>query len=449
MSTTIGVQRIGKYELWERLGQGSISEVWKAYDTQQHHIVAIKLLLTQIHQAHDYESRFMRVAELVSSLHHPNIAQVRDAYMLPARPIGQARSTLAYIVSEHIEGQTLGDYIRTLTRTGALPPSADIVRFFTGIGLALDYAHQHNIIHGNLKPTNILLSHQHAAIHGEAEPILTDFGLAQLLGYTNNTLARRSIDTMLYMSPEQAKGEAGDQSGDIYALGILLYLMYTGVFPFQGNRPIALLTQHVSATPLVPTRINPNIPSQLSDIIMQCLSKDPEQRFTSATALTVALARALNIPLPQRLSMTAQITEEIQAAIATTAERPTTPVLSLPQHTSVPASTPDISNSIKMEIPPSNGRENSMTDAGATSEATATIIQQETSTATEKKTRKKFVILLSIFLLIIFLASAVVAFFVFAHYTFPNLLPSRPAMHERLGLFMEPVQGAGKNNVLF
>src|SRR5713226_5082725 len=146
-------RRIGKYELRTRLGQGVVTEVWKAFDTQLQRYVAIKLLHDDLQNDPDFVKRFVREARIVASLHHSNIVQVHDfqAFRPP-----ESGTTIAYMVMDYIEGQTLADYIHSTSSRGNFPPAADIVHLFLSISSAIDYAHHHDMIHRDIKPANIL-----------------------------------------------------------------------------------------------------------------------------------------------------------------------------------------------------------------------------------------------------------------------------------------------------
>src|SRR5438270_3319157 len=290
-------QRLGKYELQERLGLGGMAEVWKALDTQLQRHVAIKLLHANLKEDPHFMVRFEREAQLIASLHHPNIVQIHDFQIASSEEEG----TIAYMVMDYIEGQTLADYIHSTSSRGNVPSPAEIVQLFTSIGLAVDYAHQHGMIHRDLKPANILLDKRNTRRNPMGEPILTDFGLARLLGLSAGTLTATQLGTPLYIAPEQVSGYGGNERSDIYSLGIILYEIVTGTLPFQGDNPTAVMSQHLNTPPPSPVLINPNVPPALVMVIMRCLAKDPAARFPSATSLTAAIAEALNVPIPENL----------------------------------------------------------------------------------------------------------------------------------------------------
>src|SRR5579864_3468741 len=299
------LERLGKYELLARLGQGGMGEVWKARDTQLQRYVAIKLLHADLQAQPDFVAHFMREARFVASLHHPNIVQIHD-FELTNSGASRAR---AYMVMDYIEGGTLADYMRDTVRKGFFPPATDIIDLFAAISLALDYAHRQAMIHRDIKPANILLDKTTGA-KAPGEPILTDFGIARLQGPGSSTLSYALVGTPLYISPEQAEGRPVDERSDLYSLGIVLYEMLTGVTPFHADNPIAIMMKHVHEQPRPPALINARISPALSAVVLRSIAKEPQDRFPSATAMTVALAGAFNVPLPASLISTGSIDEQ-------------------------------------------------------------------------------------------------------------------------------------------
>jgi serine/threonine protein kinase len=292
------LQRLGKYELRERLGHGGMAEVWKAFDTQLKRYVAIKILHPKLLEDPNFVTRFELEAQLIASLHHPNIVQIHDFHV--SRPPESDR-TFAYMVMAYIEGGTLANYIGQTSAQGKIPSPNEIVNLFTSISLAVDYAHGLGMVHRDIKPANILLDKHNTARNSMGEPILTDFGLAKLLGISANTFTANQLGTPLYTSPEQARGYAGNERSDLYSLGVILYEMVTGVQPFRGTTPIEVLSQHLNATPTSPVLLNPNIPPALTMVIVTALAKDPNARFSSASTMTAAIAESLKVPVPDVL----------------------------------------------------------------------------------------------------------------------------------------------------
>ncbi len=281
----------GKYELRERLGRGGMAEVWKAFDTQLQRFVAIKILHADLRSDPNFMTRFLREAQAIASLRHPNIVQVHDFHTA-----SEEGDTIAYMVMNYVEGPTLAEYIYNTSRMGRFPPATDLVNLFVAISRAIDYAHQRGMVHRDIKPSNILLDkHFSSSRYPRGMPILTDFGIVKLLGSSSNTLSKSLLGTPTYISPEQAQGDPGNERSDIYSLGVILYEICTGVRPFQGDTPIAIMMQHLTAMPTSPALINPNIPPALTEVILRCLAKEPAARYTRALEMTSAMADALNL----------------------------------------------------------------------------------------------------------------------------------------------------------
>src|SRR5437660_2364376 len=249
-------QQLGKYELHERLGRGGTAEVWKAFDRQLQRYVAIKLLHANLQQDPAFMTRFVREARTIASLRHPNIVHIYD---FQTSDPSESSNPFAYMVMEYIEGQTLAQYLRNTSRPGKMPPAAELVNLFASISSAIDYAHQHGMIHRDIKPANILLDKRRVVHNSMGEPILTDFGIAKLLGASTGTMSGSWLGTPLYIAPEQVQGYPGNERSDIYSLGVILYELCTGVLPFRGENPTSIMMQHIQSTPTSPALINPHI----------------------------------------------------------------------------------------------------------------------------------------------------------------------------------------------
>lgn len=300
---------IGQYGLQQRLARSSTGEVWRAYDSERRCAVIIKFYRAGATAAADALERYVEGVERVASLHHPNIVPIHDVHVQPTASAGDLAS-LVCLAMPYIQGESLANYLRRISAAGKIPPPAEVVDLFTSLGLALDTAHGRGVIHGNLKPSNILLGRSATGPEGIGKPLLTDFGT------TRFPPERRGQDIPFYLAPEQLQGAGASARSDVYALGVILYELYTGSPPFRGNRPIAVMMQHTSAAPTPPDLVNPTISPALSQVILRCLAKDPQVRYPNASALALALARALHVEIPVDLRRSAANLEEVTAPLA-------------------------------------------------------------------------------------------------------------------------------------
>src|SRR6266481_9470418 len=297
-------RRLGKYELQERLGHGGMAEVWKALDTQLQRYVAIKLLHANLQADPEFVKRFQQEAQAIASLRHPNIVQIHDFQVSQS---SESDSPTAYMVMSYIEGQTLANYIANTSARGRIPSPGEIVNLFTSISLAVDYAHQKGMIHRDIKPANILLDKRNTARNPMGEPILSDFGLAKVLNVASQTVTGAVMGTPLYISPEQVQNRPVSPQTDLYALGVVLYEIFTGVPPFRGESLTGIMMQHLIAIPAEPHTINPNLPPALSRVLLKSMAKNPQERYSSASAMTAAVAAAFNIAVPEDLKQASSL----------------------------------------------------------------------------------------------------------------------------------------------
>lgn len=306
MSTNL--RQIDKYILQERLGLGGMAEVWKARDTQLQRYVAIKLLHADLQSDPNFFTRFEREAQLIASLHYPNIIQIYD---FRASRVPETGDMQAYMVMDYVEGQTLAQYLLSTAHKGKFPSYPTLLQLFAPICLAVDYAHQKGMIHRDIKPSNILLDKRNTAQNPMGEPILSDFGIARLLGASSTMHSGWQLGTPSYISPEQVMGAPGNERSDTYALSVILYEACTGTLPFRGDNAGAVMMQHVNVTPVAPALVNPHIPPALAATILRGLAKNPAERFPSASALCIAFSNAVNVPLPDSIKSTLYQTAEM------------------------------------------------------------------------------------------------------------------------------------------
>ena len=283
-------RRLGKYELAERLGWDTSGKIWKAFDTQLHRYVAIKIIEVNPEISGEFFPRFNQEGKAVAALSHPNIVQVQEFF------IAQDQNE-AYIVMDYVEGQSLADYLNATAHMGKLSSLGEIVGLLIPIAAALDYAHQQGVLHGTLNPNAILLDERRGMSSSPGQPMLINFGMHQW-----QDLRLQSLNEVSYVAPEVAQGYVGTSRSDLYSLGIIIYELCTGALPFQGETSSDILMQHIHSAPLSPVLINPQIRPALTGVIMRSLSRDPAARFSSATALVTAVAKAMNISLPESMS---------------------------------------------------------------------------------------------------------------------------------------------------
>ena len=303
-------RRLGKYEIREPLGHGGMAEVWQAFDTQLRRNVAIKVMHPNLATDPEFVTRFTREAQTVAALRHPNIVRIYDFHAgdQSERDLSEpGDGAVAYMVMEYIQGQTLAQYLRGASRADGLSAPAAIIRLFTPICLALDYAHQQSVIHRDIKPANILLDERNTARNPMGEPILSDFGLAKMLAGGTATITGSLIGTPLYMSPEQIQDKPLTDRSDLYSLGAVLYEVCAGAPPFDGDSVAGIILRHINEPPPAPDQLNPQLPSAVADVLVKSLAKDPSQRYPSASAFLAALAEAFGTSVPEEISAMAAL----------------------------------------------------------------------------------------------------------------------------------------------
>lgn len=275
--------KLGRYELRCRVAQGGMSEVYLGYDYRVRRWVAVKVLYGS---DEPFVRRFEREALAIGALSHEHI--------LPLYDFGEQRPWY-YLVMPYVEGGTLRDYLLKRERL----PLDEAGSFLEQIASALQHAHDHGVVHRDVKPSNILL-------RPDGHAYLADFGLAKAKmesGSFSHTGAM--VGTPEYMAPEQSNGIT-DYRSDIYSLGIILYQMLTGNVPFSGDSPVAVSIKHIQTPPPSPMQLNSAIPQTVEEVILKALAKNPDDRFQQAQALANAYREALQKTLPD---------EEQQAAL--------------------------------------------------------------------------------------------------------------------------------------
>jgi serine/threonine-protein kinase len=273
---------LGGCQLTALLGQGGMAKVYRGHQERLSRDVAVKVLPPSYVSDVSFIERFQREARAMAQLRHPNIVTIFDA--------GRQRDHL-FIVMELVTGGNLRE------RLQAQMSFPEVDHVFNEVAAALAYAHEHGIVHRDVKPVNVLLDPVPEAF---PRAVLTDFGIAKVL-QTSAQLTRTGVGvgTPEYMSPEQCKGAAVDHRADIYALGVLLYEMFCGRPPFIADEYTAVAHSHIYEPVPTPTLFNPQVPAAVQMVIMRALQKRPEQRYQSAREMAAALHDALN-PSPLR-----------------------------------------------------------------------------------------------------------------------------------------------------
>ena len=267
----------GKYQLDEVIGTGAMATVFKAYQENLERWVAVKVLHYKEHRA---MVRFEREAKAIAQLRHRNILIVYESGEQEEWP---------YIVMEYVKGGTLGDRLM-----GRPMNWAQVVNLLIPVADALHYAHQNNIIHRDVKPSNILLPQPDW-------PLLADFGLVKLSQKQQETITRTgmSLGTPAYVAPEQARGVGVDHRTDMYALGVILFETVTGRLPFIYTNPNKMLLAHISEQVPLPSQFNPKCPPALETVILTALQKMPDKRYADMAEMIAALQNVLATTMPQ------------------------------------------------------------------------------------------------------------------------------------------------------
>jgi beta-lactam-binding protein with PASTA domain len=276
-----------RYEILEQVGGGGMALVYRARDIYLNRIVAIKILREQLTSDEEFVSRFRREAQAVASLSHTNIVSIYD--------VGHSGQTY-YLVMEMVEGRNLKELIK---ENGPFPIDKAIA-IAKQICDALEHAHEHQIIHRDIKPHNIIITK-------DGVVKVTDFGIARAVSTATVTHSGNIMGSVHYFSPEQARGEIADERSDIYSLGVVIYEMLTGELPFVGESPISVALKKIQNDPLSPRRINSQIGEALEKVILIAMDKDPKKRFKSADDLRANLLSAhvhnrLDKNVPEKVS---------------------------------------------------------------------------------------------------------------------------------------------------
>src|ERR1700761_4878103 len=269
MSSLLGTTLNGRYRLEERIAAGGMSTVYRALDVTLERQVAVKLMHREVAGDSDQLERFRREARAVAQLSHPQIVGVIDAGEDDGRP---------YIVLEYVAGETLKQRIR---RHGQMPiPEA--VAYAIEIARGLGAAHDHHIVHRDVKPQNVLIDEEGAAK-------VTDFGIARTLEEKRLTADGAGTGTTDYVSPEQALGQDVTGQSDLYSLGVVLYEMLTGEVPFHGDNQVAVAMKHVREELPDVRVLRPEVSAALAAVVDTATAKHPSERYADDAEMIAEL----------------------------------------------------------------------------------------------------------------------------------------------------------------
>lgn len=280
------ISNLGRYEVLGELGQGAMGVVYKAKDPLIDRVVAIKTinLSLAMDEKEEYEGRFYQEAKAAGRLNHPNIVTIYD--------VGKS-GDVAYIAMELLEGRELRD----IMNDGALLPVDQVLNIVAQVAQGLAYAHEHEIVHRDVKPSNIMVIR-------DGHVKITDFGIARMASSSVRTQTGMVLGSPKYMSPEQVMGKSIDQRSDIFSLGVMLYEMLTGKAPFDGENVNAIMYQTLNAVIAPPNTVNPAIPEMVNFILAKALAKKVVDRYQNAKDFAVDL-RTCRDSLPRTIQQVA------------------------------------------------------------------------------------------------------------------------------------------------
>lgn len=265
MDLNIGKKLDGRYEITELIGIGGMADVYKAVDVMENRVVAVKILKTEFSENQEFLRRFRNESKAIAVLSHPNIVRIYDVGFT---------DEIQFIVMEYIDGITLKEFME---QQGVLRWK-DALHFLTQILRALQHAHDRGIVHRDIKPQNIML-------FPDGTIKVMDFGIARFSRVDGKTLSDKTIGSVHYISPEQARGDFTDERSDIYSVGAMLYEMLTGRKMFDGDNPVSIALMHMQEEPTYPRDIVPSIPEALEEIVIHAVEKDPSRRYQSAAEM--------------------------------------------------------------------------------------------------------------------------------------------------------------------
>jgi serine/threonine protein phosphatase PrpC len=258
----------GRYQIIDQISKSGMASIYRAIDTKTGNAVALKVPYMQFESDPGFYTRFQREEQIGQKLRHPHIIRIESPEDLEkSRP---------YIVMEFLQGQTLGQVMKSVKPM----PESDALKIASRICDALQYLHENEVIHRDLKPDNIMIC-------DDGSIRIMDFGIAKVEGARRLTFGKfqPAMGTPDYMSPEQVRGARGDARTDIYSMGAILYEMTTGYPPFEGANPLVIMNSRLTGDPVAPRVRNPNLSAAAEEIILHAMARKPDNRYQSAAEM--------------------------------------------------------------------------------------------------------------------------------------------------------------------
>jgi serine/threonine-protein kinase len=297
----------GHYRVTQKLGQGGVGDVWKAIDLSLDREVALKVLRPELAAQPEVVARFRAEALALAKLNHPNIATIHGFHVEGAAP---------FMVMEYVHGQTLHALVRGFGRMDVQRAIPLFLQVLDGI----QHAHEHGIVHRDLKASNVMLS-QSGVVK------VLDFGIARRVGSVHLTRGSHSLGTPTWMAPEQVRGEETDARTDVYALGLLLYWLVAARLPFEGETEFVVQRAHLEQEPPSPRSFAPDLPRPIEQAILRALAKERARRCPSVAQLRFELGEAFEpgvtrpLPILSRESASPQDVEDEITRLTSTGGR--------------------------------------------------------------------------------------------------------------------------------
>jgi serine/threonine-protein kinase len=285
MGTELEVGQVldGRYRVTDLISRSGMASIFKAVDTTNDQVVALKVPFMQFESDPGFFSRFQREQEIGRALSHPYILHLLDT--------PDQKKSRPYLVMEYLEGQTMGHLMQRVRPI----PEHDAIKLASRICEALHYMHEHDVVHRDLKPDNIMICN-------DGSIRIMDFGIAKFEHTRRLTFGgfTPAMGTPDYMAPEQVRGRRGDRRTDIYSLGAILYEMVTGQAPFQGENPFIIMNSRLSGDPVAPREVSENVSPQVEEIILHAMSRLPQDRYPDALTMKAELDSPEKVQLEGR-----------------------------------------------------------------------------------------------------------------------------------------------------